>query len=218
MAERSCEARRTRGCLSSLKLDLSRVHSLCEWNGSPLPPADPSIDLSVLRGRYGEYFTRDARELIDERKSKEDDRRILERVAVGLTLGKNTLKLLNPTPYSEFTPAGGGPAKGLGFTRAGERIRVMLPEEAGTLVVKEQWFPGWEGRLGRNAVEVGKTVDGLMRVELKADDTGELTLHFSRTRWDRLAGIVLSAACLTGLLCPRWRRKEVDHMSVTRAD
>src|ERR1700675_2618146 len=102
MAERSCEARRTRGCLPYLKLDLSRVHCLCEWNGSPLPPADPSIDLSVLRGRYAEYFTHGARALVSERKAAEDDRHMLERVAVGLTLRKGQFDLLDPRPYAEF--------------------------------------------------------------------------------------------------------------------
>ncbi len=184
----------------------------------PLPPADPSIDLSVLRGRYAEYFTHGARALVSERKAAEDDRHMLERVAVGLTLRKGQFDLLDPRPYAEFTPVDGLPAKGLEFTRAGEWIRVGLPGEAGTLVVKEQWFPGWEGRLGASRVEVGKTSDSLMAIGLNEGDTGELTLHFSRTRWDRLAGIAISLVCLTGLLCPRWRRKEVDHMSATRAD
>lgn len=84
---------------------------------------------------------------------------------------------------------------------------VKLPGQAGTLVVKEQWFPGWDGRIGRAQKEVGKTADGLMSFELRTVDTGELTAHFSRTHWDRLAGILLSGICMIGLWWPRirWR-------------
>ncbi len=120
------------------------------------------------------------------------------------------LEVLSPTPYAEFTPAASGPARGLAFTRAGEWIRVKLPGEAGTLVVKEQWFPGWDGQLGGASVNVGKTMDGLMTIELKATDTGELALHFSRTRWDRLAGVLLSGVCLMvlGTSVVQWPRPD----------
>ena len=47
-----------------------------------------------------------------------------------------------------------------------------------------------------------------MEVRLAADDTGELLLHFSRTRWDRLAGILLSSGCLIGLWWPARGRRQ----------
>ena len=175
-------------------------------SGVSFPPADPRIDLSVVRQLYPEYFTPAARRAY-LRTPGEYQIEMLERAAVGLTLREGKPVTLNPRPYAEFTPADGGPARGLAFTRVGEWIRVKLAGEAGSLVVKEQWFPGWEGRLGREAVEVGKTTDGLMAFKLAAADTGELTLHFSRTRWERLAGMVLSVACLIGLWWPRSRQK-----------
>jgi len=170
----------------------------------PFPPSDPRIDLSLLRGVFQAYFTKDARKAYYHA-TAEERLAILERAAVGVTFRSGRAEVLQPTPYAEFTPFGGDPVRGLEFTRGGERIIVKLPGEAGTLVVKEQWFPGWEGQIGPTPVEVGKTEDGLMAFRLKMVDAGELTLHFSRTRWDRLAGVLISGACLIGLWWPRMR-------------
>jgi len=163
------------------------------------PPSSVETDLSLLRRVYPEYFTRLTRRKFKNAKKN----KALERVCVGMSFKKGRHKL-HPAPYAEFFPATGRHSRALDFTRAGERIRVDLPREKGRLEIKEQWFPGWILSLGNVHREVESTKDGLMKVDLEASDKGALTLHFSRTRWDRLGGILLSLFTLLALFIP-WR-------------
>jgi len=180
------------------------------------PPSDPSIELSSFRRAYPEYFTPEVRQGF-YRAEGEDERAQLERIAVSVSFRRDKTaaadeefpRVLTAAPYAEFRPAGGGAARALAFTRGGEKIRVQLPGEDGMLVIKEQWFPGWDAALGAIQPRVEKTEDGLMMLEVEAVDTGELVLSFSRTRWDRLLGILLSLGIGAGLCWPA-RRKRID--------
>ncbi len=169
------------------------------------PPSHTDIDLSLLRRVYPEYFTPTTRRAF--KNTKKDS--VLERAAVGVTFKKRK-RTLHPRPYAEFFPKDGGKPVGLAFERAGERIRVSLPGRAGRLEIKEQWFPGWMVTLGDRHFEVASTSDGLMVIPLAATDGGTVTLHFSRTRWDRLLGAVVTPLTLALLWWPApwpFRRK-----------
>lgn len=167
------------------------------------PPSHADIDLSLVRRVYREYFSRDTLKFFKNAQKTG----ALERASVGMTFHKRRApKILKPAPYAEFSPKGSSGTEGLEFTRAGGKITVELPGKKGTLEIKEQWFPGWDVSIDSNPVQLGKTKDGLMKIDLEADDDGTLTLIFSRTRWDRLAGILLSLGTLAGLFLP-WNRK-----------
>lgn len=165
------------------------------------PPADPQLSLSTFRRAYPEYFTPSVK--TNFQRSKDVDR--LEYVSIGLDFDKAAVnpRKLKPAPYAEFRPADGSPAQALTFTRGGEQITAELPGVAGTLTIKEQYFPGWEGRLGNGRVDVTPDGQGLMRFALTEDMKGTLTLWFSRTTWDRSLGILLSLVMLVVLFRPR---------------
>lgn len=173
------------------------------------PPADPHINVSLFRRAYPEYFTPATKSLLQRDKDVAKENAKLERIAVDLNFDKAPARpvVLTPAPYAEFTPEGGIP-RALPFTRGGERITVELPGEAGTLVIKEQYFPGWESRLGNRDVKLEGDTEGLMRVSLSAQDSGKLELWFSRTTWDRLGGILLSLGTALVLFVPRGRKPE----------
>jgi hypothetical protein len=172
------------------------------------PPSDPSISLSTLRRVYPEYFTPKVKSsLLKLKENSTETIQKLERAAVAVSFRSDRTpgERLNPSPYAELVGEGGKSAA-LTFTRGGERIRVELPGTAGTLTLKEQWFPGWDARIGDRPRKVSATADGLMTLKLRADDRGTLELSFSRTRWDRSLGIAMTVLTTLGLWLP-WRRR-----------
>lgn len=165
------------------------------------PPADPRLSLSTFRRAYPEYFTPATK--ANFQRSKDVER--LEYASIGLDFDKAAAnpKKLKPQPYAQFIPADGTPSRPLLFTRGGEKITAELPGVAGTLVIKEQYFPGWEASLGNRHIPVTPDADGLMRFTLDAEMKGTLSLWFSRTTWDRSFGIILSLFMLVLLFRPR---------------
>jgi hypothetical protein len=168
------------------------------------PPANQVLDVSLLRYAYPEYITVRARKAFVRLRPRDEETAALQSACVGITErdGPEKAEVLQPEPYAEFAPEDGSPLQALAFRRGGERITVVLPETPGTLTVKEMWFPGWEGRRFGRPVAVLETPEGVMRVQVDGGG-GTLELSFSRTRWDRLAGALLSMVVIAALWWPR---------------
>lgn len=164
------------------------------------PPATTDIELSTFRRVYPEYFT----PLAKKSWQRSKDAETLQKLSIGLSFEKGGKpQRYTPAPYAEFVPEGMAASMALPFTRAGERIEVTLPKQAGTLTIKEMHFPGWVGELGGRTFPVQPDSTGLMQVKLTQADAGVLTLVFSRWTWDRLGGLLLSLGVGLVLFWPR---------------
>ncbi|HEX2676259.1 MAG TPA: 6-pyruvoyl-tetrahydropterin synthase-related protein [Polyangiales bacterium] len=177
--------------------------------GLRFPPSDPRVDTSNLWRVYPEYFSRAAGALVLDHTTELP---LLQHVSVARAYGRsypNGELDIAARPYAELMPHGRHEWLALPFERRAETIRVQLTGRAGRLVIKEMWFPGWVAELGARHFEPRATHGGLIEIDVRAEDRGELVLRFSRLRWDRLAGCVLSVLCALALVLA-WRRWPSD--------
>jgi hypothetical protein len=90
------------------------------------------------------------------------------------------------------------------FVRGGGEIAVELDGRPGTVLVLEQYFPGWQVLTGEGWREVQPNWEGLLMAPVEA---GQRVVQFRFHHWgrERTAGILLSA--LTGLGLLAWVRR-----------
>jgi hypothetical protein len=134
-------------------------------------------------------------------------------LAVGrIGSSRATLQKVRPLPWARFSPRRSGAAQAVAFERAAGRITVRLPPSGGTLVIAEQYFPGWRVRTGREWREAEAGSDGLMRIRVPRG-VRSVELRFDRWRTDRLLGWIASGLTLAFLvtlaLRPRRRQRLV---------
>lgn len=137
---------------------------------------------------------------------------VLARAGVGLFVGPYTQQLvrLPAAPYAvqlgkrqEVEP--------LRFQRGGGEIRVVSNGRPGTVLVLEQYFPGWQVLGKEGWQEVRPTRAGLLKARVTAGQK-EVRFRFQRWTGPRIAGwLVTSLASLAVLvLCARRVRRKED--------
>jgi len=161
-----------------------------------LPPPAPGADTNLFCCVYPEYATPAARAAFPP----VADPGVLARAGVGLYVGLHIQKLvrLPAAPYAvrlgsrrEVEP--------LRFQRGGGEIRVEPNGRPGTVVLLEQYFPGWQV-LGKDGWrEVRPTRAGLLKARVAA---GQREVRFRFRRWTgpRIAGWLLTGLALLAVL------------------
>ena len=93
-------------------------------------------------------------------------------------------------------------------TKKEKVAQVELDGRGGTLVVKEQCFPGWGATVGEATVTLGCTEDGLLSLPIAEGARGPAHLRYGRTAAE-VGGMALGLVALAGLWLPllsrRWR-------------
>lgn len=162
-----------------------------------LPPAEFGTDASLLWWAYPEYAT----PATDAAFFKPDDPAALARAGVGaFSWPGRPFRTLRPAPYARFGD------ESREYTRAAGEILVRHDGRPGSIVVLEQYWPGWQVRTPEGWEEVRPTPDGLLRAEV-GEGRREVRFRFQETRPVRAAGWGISAAALAlslaALLAPR---------------
>ncbi|HEX6863793.1 MAG TPA: hypothetical protein VF414_13290, partial [Thermoanaerobaculia bacterium] len=169
-----------------------------------LPPPGPGPGLFCCA--YPEYATPAAREAF----TPIGDHGVLARAGVGLFVGPYTQNLvrLPAAPYAvrlgrrqEVEP--------LRFRRGGGEIRVESNGRPGTVLVLEQYFPGWQVLGKEGWQEVRPTRAGLLKARVVSGQK-EVRFRFQRWTGPRIAGWMLTglaSLAVLGLFARRARRK-----------
>ncbi len=183
--------------------------------GSFLPPADPRFDVAAVNV-YPEYLNRQVRTHLDDAPGLD----ALARWGVGLHGAANQpgVDRLQPTAYARWlagSPESAWDEPGVERrARRGQgRIDIDLDGRAGTIVVLEQFFPGWVVETARGWRPAAATREGLLRAPVAAGQK-QLRLRFTARRWDRAGGWLLSGATALALFAP-WRRRRLTAASTT---
>jgi len=175
-----------------------------------LPPPGPETATGLFCCVYPEYETPAVREAFVPL----GNHGVLARAGVGLFVGPYTQKLvkLPAAPYAirlgrrrEVEP--------LRFQRGGGQIRVESDGRPGTVLVLEQYFPGWQVLGDQAWQEVRPTRAGLLKARVVAGQK-EVRFRFQRWTGPRIAGWLLtglaSLAVLAMCLCARPARPRGD--------
>jgi hypothetical protein len=125
---------------------------------------------------------------------------VLARAGVGLFVGPYTQKLvgLAAAPYA-VRLGRRQEVKPLRFQRGGGEIRVESDGRPGTVMVLEQYFPGWQVLGKEDWEEVKPTRAGLLKARVVA---GQKSVRFRFHRWTgpRIAGWLLTALASSAVL------------------
>jgi hypothetical protein len=170
--------------------------------GQFLPPNRCCADVGLILEPYREYYTPASRELAMH----------AGRAGAGLRglLGAvpQALVALDAAPYARReTPTSSEP---LAFVRGGGAVEVRLPDaEGGTIVVAEQYFPGWQVDNGTEWVAAGVTADGQLAGEVPA---GRSIARFRFRRWtlERTIGWSVSVLAAAALAVSLRRRRSSE--------
>lgn len=167
-----------------------------------LPPPGPGPGLFCCA--YPEYTAPAAREAF----TPFGDHGVLARAGVGLFVGPYTQQLvrLPAAPYAvrlgrrqEVEP--------LRFQRGGGEIRVESNGRPGTVLVLEQYFPGWQALAQQGWREVRPTRAGLLKARVTAGQK-EVRFRFQRWTGPRIGGWLLT--CLASLAVLALVRRKGD--------
>ncbi len=174
--------------------------------GMFLPPPDPETDIGLFCCSYPEYATPAIREAF----TPVGNHGVLARAGVGLFVGPYTQQLvgLAAAPYA-VRLGRRQEVKPLRFQRGGGEVRIESDGRPGTVLVLEQYFPGWQV-LGNEAwQEVRPTRAGLLKARVTAGQK-EVRFRFQRWTGPRIAGWLITglASLAVGLCAQRARRKE----------
>jgi hypothetical protein len=168
-----------------------------------LPPPDPETDIGLFCCSYPEYATPAVREAF----TPVGNHGVLARAGVGLFVGPYTQQLvgLGAAPYA-VRLGRRQEVKPLRFQRGGGEIRVESDGRPGTVLVLEQYFPGWQV-LGKEAwQEVRPTRAGLLKARVTAGQK-EVRFRFQRWTGPRIAGWLITGLAFLAVLLMA-RRKE----------
>ena len=169
--------------------------------GHFLPPSDFADDVAHVKPGYGEYLN--PRSLRRVRAAARDDR--WEGLGVGLEAGTGRgVTVLDAAPYAQWLAPGSSRPLPLEFQRRAGSIDVALPAAAGTLVVLEQHFPGWEAAVDGEGALVEPTEDGFLQVPV-VRAASHARLAFRLRGPDVLAGRAATLAALAVCLWMAWR-------------
>jgi hypothetical protein len=154
-------------------------------SGFVVPPAHPGVRLSSgLLEPYFEYTNPLAHELDKPR------------LAVSLAVRRNGAQVrLHARPYAEWR--GGRKWRPLRAQVGAGRISVRV-RRPGTVIVREQCFPGWQERTEAGWRPAFCNSDGLLQTT--ASGAGRIEWRFFPWRWPRLLGVGISSLALVGLL------------------
>ncbi|HWM90717.1 MAG TPA: hypothetical protein VN493_08125 [Thermoanaerobaculia bacterium] len=167
-----------------------------------LPPPSADTETGLFFRAYPEYMTPATNAAF----SPVGQHDVLSRAGVGLFVGPVSQHFvrLNAAPYAAWL----GKRKRvepLRFTRGGGEISVELNGRPGTVLVLEQYFPGWQvlGKAGWK--EVQPTRAGLLKARVTA---GQREVRFRFHRWTppRIAGWLLTSLTAISLLGLALRR------------
>lgn len=167
-----------------------------------VPPPDLDTQTSLFFRAYPEYMT----PTVQEAFSPVGNHAVLSRAGVGMFVGpvSRHFSRLQPAPYAVWLGKRRA-REALGFTRGGGEIRVELNGRPGTVLVLEQYFPGWQvlGKAGWK--EVQPTQAGLLKARVTS---GQQEARFRFQRWNRsrIAGCLLTVLTAAVLLILGWKR------------
>ena len=168
-----------------------------------LPPPGPETATGLYCCVYPEYETPAVRAAF----APVGNHGVFARAGVGLFVGPYTQKLvrLPAAPYAvrigkrrEVEP--------LRFQRGGGEIRVESDGRSGTVLVLEQYFPGWQVLGKEGWQEVRPTRAGLLKARVIAGQK-EVRFRFQRWTGPRIAGWLLTGLASLAVLA-LVRRKE----------
>ncbi|MFP5286621.1 MAG: hypothetical protein ACLGI9_12840, partial [Thermoanaerobaculia bacterium] len=173
-----------------------------------LPPPGPETDTGLFCCAYPEYTTPAAREAF----TPVGNHGVLARAGVGLFMGPYTQKLvrLPAAPYAVWLGRR-QKVEPLRFERGGGEIRIRSNGRPGTVLVLEQYFPGWQVLGEKGWLEVRPTRAGLLKARAVA---GQREVRFRFRRWTgpRIGGWLLtglaSLAVLALCVRPAHRRED----------
>jgi hypothetical protein len=106
-----------------------------------------------------------------------------------------TLETPAALPWARMRDGHASVWRALPFERAAGRITVRTPPRGGTLVVAEQYFPGWQVRDGNSWREARAGANGLIELRVPRG-TRLVELRFDRWRTDRLLGWIATGSTL----------------------
>lgn len=161
--------------------------------GMFLPPPEPGLVSLFCCAYTPEYMTGESEEAFYPAMRPD----MLARAGVQMYThpATNRLDRQRARPYAAWWGGEGDPDPRR-FVRGGGEIAVELDGRPGTVLVLEQYFPGWQVLTGEGWREVQPSREGLLIAPVEA---GQQVLQFRFNRWgrERTAGALLSA--LTGL-------------------
>jgi hypothetical protein len=165
------------------------------------PPGHPEMNTGLFCCAYPEYGTPAVRAAF----TPIGNHGVLARAGVGLFVGPYSQKLvrLPAAPYA-VRLGKGQQVEPLKFDRGGGEIRVQSNGLPGTVLVLEQYFPGWQVLGKEGWEEVRPTRAGLMKARVTAGQK-EVRFRFQRWTGPRIAGwLITGLASLAVLaLCAR---------------
>jgi hypothetical protein len=161
-----------------------------------LPPTRPATEVSIFCCSFREYATH----LTHKTFSPAGAPSVLAKAGVTLFVGpaRQQLTELRPRPYASWWRSGDRiePRK---FHRAGGKITVELDGRPGTVIVLEQYFPGWQVLTEKGWRAARSSREGLLKAQVAP---GQRQLRFRFQRWspDRIAGWLLTGLTSLALL------------------
>ncbi len=161
-------------------------------SGFAVPPSRPGVQLSS--GLLEPFF-----EYTDPR-IYELGRTGKPRLGVSLAVRRNGARVTLPArPYAEWRQ--GQKWRPLRARTRGGRIEVRA-RRRGTVLVREQCFPGWQQRTETGWRPAACSPEGFLQAEVS--QAGPVEWRFFAWRWPRLLGVAISVFALAGLV---WGRK-----------
>ncbi|MEA2562820.1 MAG: hypothetical protein QOH06_4324 [Acidobacteriota bacterium] len=161
-----------------------------------LPPPSPETGTSLFCCVYPEYETPAIRQAF----TPIGNHGVLARAGVGLFVGPYTQKLVR-LPAAPYAVQIGRrrEVKPLRFQRGGGEIRVESDGRPGTVLVLEQYFPGWQVGGDEGWQEVRPTRAGLLKARVTA---GQKVVRFRFQRWTspRIAGWLITGLASLAVL------------------
>jgi hypothetical protein len=167
-----------------------------------LPPPGPEVGTGLFCCAYPEYGTPAVRQAF----TPIGNHGVLARAGVGLVVGpySQTLVKLPAAPYATWLGRR-RQVEPLRFERGGGEIRVALDGRPGTVLLLEQYFPGWQVLGKKGWLEVRPSRAGLLKASVAA---GQKEVRFRFQRWTppRIAGWLLTALASLAVLALARRR------------
>jgi hypothetical protein len=190
--------RRDASCLGGgcWTLETLPADGLLRVAGFVVPPDDLATDVDLVCCAFPEFTNPAARRAFVP---EVDGRRLARSGAALLVLPEEPPHPLEAAPLATWHRGRDEPPAPRSFSRGGGRIRVELDGRPGTVVVHEQYFPGWQVRTADGWREVEPTRSGLLKAEVGSGQR-EALFRFDGWRWDRALGVAVSAAAMTVLV------------------